>query len=72
MKLTIYKKMMLGFGAIIIIMIITSTYILLELNTVSNEAKITLTSNVQVVDLAKHLYAILQDENGYAQKYLIS
>jgi two-component system sensor histidine kinase GlrK len=72
MKLTIYKKMMLGFGSIIIIMIITSTYILLELNTVSNEAKITLTSNVQVVDLAKQLYAILQDENGYAQKYLIS
>ncbi|MGD2028887.1 MAG: HAMP domain-containing sensor histidine kinase [Desulfobacterales bacterium] len=72
MKLTIYKKMMLGFGAIIIIMIITSTYILLELNSVSDEAKITLSSDVQIVDLAKQLYAILQDENGYAQKYLIS
>jgi signal transduction histidine kinase len=71
-KLTIYKKMMLGFGAIIIIMIITSTYILLELNSVSDEAKITLSSDVQIVDLAKQLYAILQDENGYAQKYLIS
>jgi signal transduction histidine kinase len=64
--------MMLGFGAIIIIMIITSTYILLELNSVSDEAKITLSSDVQIVDLAKQLYAILQDENGYAQKYLIS
>jgi two-component system sensor histidine kinase GlrK len=64
--------MMLGFGAVIVIMIITSAYILFELNTVSNEAKITLTSDVQVVDLAKQLDAILQDENGYAQKYLIS
>lgn len=72
MKLTIYRKMMLGFGAVIVIMIITSTFILFELNTVSNAAKITLTSDVQVVDLAKQLDAILQDENGYAQKYLIS
>ena len=72
MKLTIYRKMMLGFGAVIIIMIITSTFILFELNTVSNKAKVTLTSDVQVVDLAKQLHAILQDENSYAQKYLIS
>jgi two-component system sensor histidine kinase GlrK len=64
--------MMLGFGAVIFIMIITSAFILFELNTVSNQAKITLTSDVQVVDLAKQLHAILQDENGYAQKYLIS
>jgi two-component system sensor histidine kinase GlrK len=64
--------MMLGFGAVIVIMIITSTFILFELNTVSNEAKITLTSDVQVVDLAKQLHAILQDENSYAQKYIIS
>lgn len=72
MKLTIYRKMMLGFGAVIVIMIITSAFILFELYTVSNQAKITLTSDVRVVDLAKQLDAILQDENGYAQKYLIS
>ena len=72
MKLTIYRKMMLGFGSVIVIMIITSAFILFELKTVSNEAKVTLTSDVQVVDLAKQMDAILQDENGYAQKYLIS
>ncbi len=64
--------MMLGFGAVIFIMIFTSTFILYELKTVSNEAKIVLTSDVQIVELAKQLDAILQDENGYAQKYLIS
>ncbi len=63
---------MLGFSAIIAIMIVSSTYILLQLNTVSNAAKITLTSHVQAVDLAKQLQAILLDENGYAEKYLIS
>jgi two-component system, NtrC family, sensor histidine kinase GlrK len=64
--------MMLGFGAVIFIMIFTSTFILYELKTVSNEAKIVLTSDVQIVELAKQLDAILQDETGYAQKYLIS
>lgn len=70
-RLTIYKKMMLGFGAIILIMIIASNYILVQLHSVSKEAKITLSSHVQVVDLAKQLQAVLLDENGYAQKYLI-
>ena len=72
MKLTIYKKMMLGFGVIIIIMIIASTYILFKLNAVSNAAEMTLTANVQVVDLAKQLQAILRDLNVDAQKYIIS
>jgi len=71
-KLTIYKKMMLGFGVIIIIMIIASTYILFKLNAVSNAAEMTLTANVQVVDLAKQLQDILQDLNVDAQKYIIS
>lgn len=72
MKLTIYKKMMLGFGAIIVIMIIASTYILLKLNDVSNSAETTLTANVKAVDLAKQLQDILHEENVDAQKYLIS
>jgi signal transduction histidine kinase len=71
-KLTIYKKMMLGFGAIIVIMIIASTYILLKLNDVSNSAETTLTANVKAVDLAKQLQDVLHEENVDAQKYLIS
>ena len=63
---------MLGFGVIIIIMIIASTYILFKLNAVSNVAKMTLTANVQVVDLAKQLQAILHDLNVDAQKYISS
>jgi len=71
-KLTIYKKIILGFGAIIVIMIIASTYILLKLNDVSHSAETTLTANVKAVDLAKQLQDILHEENVDAQKYLIS
>ncbi len=72
MKLTIYKKMMLGFGAIIVIMIIASAYILFELSVVSNSAKMTLTGNVEAVDFAKQLQEILHDEAEDIQKYIIS
>jgi len=72
MKLTIYNKMMMGFSAIIAIMIISSAYVLYELNTVANGAKIILTSNVRIQELARLLQAIIQDENGYAGKYLVS
>jgi two-component system sensor histidine kinase GlrK len=72
MKLTIYKKMMLGFSTIIVIMIVASTYILFELSAVSNSAKMTLTDNVESVDLAKQLQDILHDEAEDIQKYLIS
>jgi len=72
MKFTVYKKIMLGFGAIITIVIISSSYILFELNTVSNGAKNILNSNVQAQELARQLQTIIQDENEYAEKYFVS
>ena len=72
MKFTIYKKMMFGFGVIIIIMMLANAYTLLELRTVSNGIKITLSSHVRIIDLAKKLQIILDNENAYVQKYLIS
>ena len=72
MKLTVYKKMMLGFGVIISIMIISSTYVLFELKSVSDSAKHIITANVRTQELARQLKAIIQDENEYIEKYLIS
>ena len=72
MKFTVYKKIMLGFGAIITIVIISSSYILFELNTVSNGAKNILNSNVQAQELARQLQTIIQDESEYAEKYFVS
>jgi len=71
-KLTIYRKMMIGFLVIIFLMSIVNGYVLLELRSVSKTAKVTLTSDVQSIDLAKQLQTIVYDEELYAQKYLIS
>ncbi len=71
-RLTVYKKIMLGFGTIMTIMIISSAYVLFELDTVSKGAKHILTSNVGIQELARQLQDLIQDENGYAKKYLIS
>ncbi|MCP4672657.1 MAG: cell wall metabolism sensor histidine kinase WalK, partial [Desulfobacula sp.] len=71
-KLTVYKKIMLGFGTIMTIMIISSAYVLFELDTVSKGAKNILTSNVWIQELARQLQELIQDENGYAKKYFIS
>jgi len=68
----VYRKMMLGFSAVIAIIVISSAYVLFELDTISNSAQHILTSNVQIQERAKKLQNIIQDENGYIKKYLIS
>lgn len=64
--------MMIGFSTIITVMIISSSYMLYELNSVSNSAKHILGSNVQTQEIARELQDLIQDENEYAAKYLIS
>jgi two-component system sensor histidine kinase GlrK len=72
MKLTIYKKVMIGFTIIIGLMFVASTYVLLELRYVSASARSALTVDVRAIDLAKQLHTILYEEERYAQKYLIA
>ncbi len=67
-----YKKMMIGFLVIIIVMSAVNGYILYELNTVTDTAKLTLTSDVRTIDIAKQLETILYDEESYAKKFVIS
>lgn len=72
MKVTIYRKVMIGFGIIIGLMFIASTYVLLELRYVSAASRSALTVDVGAIDLAKQLQTILYEEERYAQKYLIA
>ncbi|MEK9137213.1 MAG: hypothetical protein AAB393_08825, partial [Bacteroidota bacterium] len=72
MRLTIYKKMMVGFLAIILIMIGVNGYMVYELNAVSNAAHTSLSSDVFSINLAKQLRTRLYDEERDAQKYLIA
>jgi two-component system sensor histidine kinase GlrK len=72
MKLTMYRKMMIGFLVIIVVMSAVNGYILYELHAVSKTTKLTLTSDVLTIDLSKQLQTVLHDEEVYARKYLIS
>lgn len=72
MKLSIYTKLTIGFAAIIAIMILSNAYVLFELNAVANGAKNILTSNVRTQELARQLHPAVQNENEYAEKYLVS
>jgi len=72
MKLTIYRKMVTGFVVVICLMIAAHAYTLFELHILSNEAQSTLTLEVQVLDLAKRLRGLLDDEDAHARKYLVT
>jgi two-component system sensor histidine kinase GlrK len=63
---------MTGFGVIIILMITVNAYILYQLVTISDTAKVTLTSEVKSIDIAKHLQSLLYEEERNAYKYWIS
>src|ERR1041385_8830646 len=72
MKLTIYRKLVLGFIVVIGIVIVAQAYMLYELHALSGEAQTTLTLEVQSLDISRRLSTLLDDEESYARKYLIS
>lgn len=72
MKITIYRKLMLGFSLVIALMITASAYVLLELKRVSDTTRSTITVDVQAIDMAKQMRTILYEEERYAQKFLIA
>lgn len=72
MKLTIYNKMMIGFTIIILLLTVGNAYMLFELYAISDKARVTLTSNVQAIDLAKQIQTLFYEEEAYAQKFLIA
>ncbi|MFN0157561.1 MAG: ATP-binding protein [Bacteroidota bacterium] len=72
MRLTIYRKLMIGFGLVIGLMIVVNVYTLSQLYDVSAITQNTLSSDVLVIDLAKAVQSYLTDEERYAQKYVIT
>jgi two-component system sensor histidine kinase GlrK len=68
MKFTIYKKMLLGFGTIIALMIIANFYVLIQMHKVTTSTTETFTYDVRGIDIAKQMQAILYDEGPYAEK----
>jgi signal transduction histidine kinase len=68
--MTIYKKMIVGFLAIIIIMMGMNGYMVYELDLVANAAHTTLSSDVLSINLAKGLSVSLLEEEQDATKYV--
>ncbi len=72
MRLTIHRKMLIGFAIVIGIMIAGHTYMLFELYALSNEAQTTLSMEVKALDIAKRMRVLLDDEESHARKYFIT
>ena len=72
MKLTIYRKLMIGFGIVIFLMLIANAYVLLELHKVTGTSRTALTIDVQAIDLEKEMRTILYEEERYADRYFMA
>ena len=72
MKLTIYRKLMIGFGIVIFLMLIANAYVLLELQRVTGTSRTALTVDVQAIDLEKEMRTILYEEERYADRYFMA
>jgi signal transduction histidine kinase len=71
-KLTIYRKLMIGFGIVIFLMLIATAYVLLELHKVTGASRTALTVDVQAIDLEKEMRTILYEEERYADRYFMA
>ncbi len=72
MKLTIYRKLMIGFSIVIFLMLIATAYVLVELHRVTGASRTALTVDVQAIDLEKEMHTILYEEERYADRYLMA
>jgi signal transduction histidine kinase len=71
-KLTIYRKMMLGFGLIIAAMVALNAYILYTLYSVTSSFERTFSVNIRSIDLGKSLRSLVDDEEQLGEKLLVS
>ncbi|MEO8167337.1 MAG: ATP-binding protein [bacterium] len=72
MRFTIYKKLLLGFTIIILLMMVANAYVLWQLDSVTKTTSLTFRNDVRSINLVKQMQTILYDEERYAQKFFIS
>ena len=70
MRATIRDKMTMGFGVIIVFMIISNAIVLIELRSVTEVAKSTLTTDARVVTIAEKMQEALGNEEQYTARFL--
>lgn len=70
MKLPLYWKMVLGFGVIVVAMVIAHGFMLVNLDDLYTTVTTTVASDVGAISAAQKLHPLLDDEERYARKYL--
>jgi two-component system sensor histidine kinase GlrK len=71
-RVTLYWKLLLGFGIVIALLAAADAYVLYQLIGVSLMTKSTVNGDVRSVDLSKQLRTSLYDEEREAQKLLVT
>ena len=70
MRLPLYWKMVLGFGIIVVAMVVVHGYILVNLDDVYTAVTTTVATDVAAINTAQELHPLLDEEELYAEKYL--
>jgi two-component system sensor histidine kinase GlrK len=70
MRLTVYRKMVLGFGLIILIMILVTAAIMLEFHAYTSSVRTILSTDVRALERAQTLRGSLEAAERHARKYL--
>jgi len=71
-KLTIYRKLMIGFGIVIFLMVLATAYVLFELEKVTRTSRTALTIDVQSINLEKEMRTLLYEEERFADRYFMA
>ena len=70
MRLTFYRKMVLGFGVIILVLVLVNGLILLQLRGFSDTVRVMLSTDVRSMDVARQARTLLSEEEQNARKFL--
>ena len=72
MRVSIYGKMVLGFGVIILVLVLVNGSILFQLREFSDTVRLMLATNVRTIEAARQARTLLAEEEGNARKLLVT
>lgn len=68
MRFTIQKKILIGFGVVIALMVATNAYVIIQMQRVTTSTTETFSYDVRGIDIAKQMQEVLFVEEPYAEK----
>ena len=70
--MTIYRKMVLGFGIIILVLVLVNGLILIQLREFSDTVRTMLLTDVRCIDVTRQVRTLLSEEERNARKFLVT